>query len=177
MRRAGTGRPPEELREAGRRIQRRVLGLSRFHEARVVAAYLALPGEVPTQRVCEAAWRAGKRLCVPARVSGAGGYVFAELRRDTALEPGPFGVPQPRDPGPVDSGDIDLALVPGVAFDRQGGRIGHGGGHFDRLLAGCSAGVLLVGLAFEFQLCDGVPMDAHDVRLDGVITERTLTGV
>jgi 5-formyltetrahydrofolate cyclo-ligase len=65
---------------------------------------------------------------------------------------------------------VDLALVPGLAFDASGRRLGHGGGHFDRLLARTAG--LRAGVAFEVQMVRRVPVDAHDVNMDAVITDK-----
>ena len=70
--------------------------------------------------------------------------------------------------------ELDLLVIPGLAFDRQGGRIGYGKGYFDRLLPAARADALLAAVAFECQLFDAVPMQPYDVRVDAVITETDI---
>ena len=67
--------------------------------------------------------------------------------------------------------ELDLLVIPGLAFDRQGGRLGYGKGYFDRLLPGARPDALLAAVAFECQLFDAVPMQPYDVRVDAVVTE------
>jgi 5,10-methenyltetrahydrofolate synthetase len=99
-------------------------------------------------------------------------YRVRDLDRD--LVPGVFGIrePVPSACEPAALGTVDFVLVPGVAFDARGGRIGHGAGYYDRLLAGAGPGARLVAAAFEVQIVDAVPMEPHDRRLDLVVTER-----
>jgi 5-formyltetrahydrofolate cyclo-ligase len=93
------------------------------------------------------------------------------------VEPAPFGLLEPKEAlrqdqaRAVPPADVDFFVVPGVAFDRHGGRLGHGRGYYDRLLAHARPDATLAGLCFEVQLVDEVPMSGHDVRLDYVVTE------
>lgn len=92
---------------------------------------------------------------------------------ETDLHPGWRGVREPR-PGrrrSVPPEQLDALVVPGVAFDRRGHRLGYGGGHFDRLLARVRPGTVVVGVAFGVQVVDAVPREAHDVPVDVVVTE------
>ena len=93
---------------------------------------------------------------------------------DADLTPGPWGIrePDPRRCPPVRPGDVDLVLVPGVAFDAGGGRLGYGGGYYDRLLGTCAEATTLVAAAFEVQMVERVPMGPGDRRVDLVVTER-----
>ena len=98
---------------------------------------------------------------------------MARVAAQTAWRPGPLGVPEPRRADWVDLDAVDVIILPGVAFDPQGGRLGHGGGHIDRLLAGgAGQGLYKIGLAFACQFVDRVPCDAHDVHMDLVISNR-----
>ena len=159
---------------ASRGAARRLAGAPEFAAARTVGAYMSLPHEVATGDILAACWREGKRVCVPAPAAG-GGYGFVWLKPGEPLVPGPLRVPQPRDGRAIGDARIDAIVVPGVAFDRNGGRVGHGKGHYDRLLrAPAAAGAWKVGLAFEFQIVEEVPMAAFDVRMDAVVTESEI---
>ncbi len=167
---------PRAARQAGERIQRAVLRLPEWAAARRVCLYLALPGEVQTGRLRAACRRAGVEVWVPAYDPRSRAYRPAVLAPGARLTAGPHGVAEPARPAWVCPGArADVALVPGAAFDRAGGRLGRGGGHYDRLLAGAPLRrAWKAGLAFACQVVGRVPMGARDVRLDAVITE---TGV
>lgn len=162
---------------AGAEAQRRLMGLEAFRAARLVSVYLALPREAPTDGIVAACGREGKRVCVPARRPGrGGGYGLAELPPDGRLIAGALGVREPERPVWVEASEVDFFVVPGLAFGRGGGRVGHGAGYYDRLLAVARPGAFKAGLAFEFQIFPSVPEEAHDVRLDAVVTEAAVYG-
>jgi 5-formyltetrahydrofolate cyclo-ligase len=94
------------------------------------------------------------------------------------MVPGPIGAPEPPTwARSVPAESIDLFLVPGLAFDAAGGRLGRGGGHYDATLAAMPLRAPRIGLAFEAQIVPEVPREAHDVALDAVVTEdRVLPG-
>ena len=156
---------PDWVRRASLTVRNHVLGRPEWTAARTVAAYLALVREAQTADLIEAAYAAGKRVCVPAWRADQQGYAFAWLTRDAALKPGRLGILEPT--------HLDW-LVPVVAFDAHGRRLGHGGGHFDRLLSRCPA--VKIGLAFEVQRLAAVPVEAHDIGLDLVVTETGVHG-
>lgn len=170
------GLDPAWVASAGLEAQERLLTLAGFRSAARVALYLALPVEVPTAALLAACRRAGKEVAVPvpAAASAGGGYVFCRLDEGAALVPGPLRVLQPERIEELRGAAPDLVVVPGVAFDRDGGRVGHGAGYYDGLLARFAPAAFKVGLAFEFQVFDRVPVEAHDVRVDAVVTERSV---
>lgn len=86
------------------------------------------------------------------------------------LESGAFNVPEPKDKTPFDKKEIDLVIVPGVAFDRKGNRTGYGKGYYDRFLKDMSA--LKIGVCHSFQLLDEIESEEHDVKMDMIVTER-----
>jgi len=163
------------IAEASRAAQERLVAMPAFEVASVVFCYLALEREVQTGWFIEECWRLGKTVGVPCRREDRGCYAVALLERDTGLRAGKFGLREPEASRWVPAGAIDLAVVPGLAFDASGGRVGHGGGHYDRLLAGAGESVgdsaVKVGLAFEFQLMGRVETTRLDVDMDWVVTE------
>ena len=165
--------PPEETARFGREMCRRVLELPEVRQARQVAGYAALPGEVNLDGLFEYLRNHGKEVLLP-RYEGSGrGYVMVAVRNpDKETCPGNFGIREPRAGLPVADtrGPDTVWLVPGLAFDRRGRRIGRGGGHYDRLLNGAAG--YKIGLAFSWQLVPEVPAEPHDVRVDTVVTER-----
>lgn len=143
------------------------LALPQYAAARVVLAYHSVGSEVDTISLIRRMRADGKIVCLP-RVLGGG---VMEARRMDGLIPGPLGIPGPE--GPVLPPDaIDLILVPGLAFDLSCYRLGQGGGYYDRYLPGCRG--FSVGLAYDCQVVDALPREAHDAQLDLVVTETTL---
>ncbi len=159
-----------------RRIVDRFLALPEYRAAETVLFYLDVRAEVRTRHQLPSALRSGKRIVVPWCNEEAELELF-HLESMDELETGKFGVlePQaelrPRQAKQVAPQDVDLVMVPGVAFDRRGGRLGHGKGYFDKLLMQVRADTPLVALAFECQMFDAIPMEPHDVAMDKVVTE------
>ena len=158
---------PEWIAASSDVITRHALALPQLSSATVVAVFLSLRGEPDTAELIRHLWNTDKRVCVPAR--DASEYRLAWLDEDTAIESGPFRVPQPVTPQWTGNTVPDLLFVPGVAFDRQGNRLGHGRGYYDRMLAPLSG--LRVGLAFDFQRIDPLPVEPHDLPMQVVVTE------
>lgn len=147
-----------------------------FVAAGCVACYQGQAGEVGTERIAARCRETGKRVCLPAWRDEDGGYAFCAWEEGEDLRPARWGIPQPACPRWLGAGDrIDLVLVPGVAFDRRGGRVGHGKGYYDALLRHpCAQQARRVGLAFDFQVVEQVPMEDHDVPMDAVAAEMGL---
>lgn len=159
---------PAEARRAAEAVAARVGGLRAFRQARTVAVYAALPDELPSRPLFEAVRAAGKRAALP-RVAGDR-LEFAAVDAWEELVPGRYGVAEPR-PDAVAEAPGELVIVPGVAFDRAGHRLGRGKGFYDRTFApGGPAGVL-VGVGYAFQVLDEVPHGPGDRRMDVVVTE------
>lgn len=142
-------------------------------DAGTVIAYAATPAEVDLDALCVALTARGVRVVLP-WVDGTDLHlaVVADLEAD--LAPGYMGVrePIPDRRQPVDPAEADVALVPGVAFDRRGGRLGYGGGHFDRLLARLAPTAAVIGVCFTDQVVDRVPTEPHDVLVGHLATEE-----
>jgi 5-formyltetrahydrofolate cyclo-ligase len=169
------GLPADRRARASAAIAERLAALAAFGVARAVLAYAPFGSEVDTRPLLHAVLAAGKGLVLP-RVNRATRMLDLYRVDDPAaqLEPGTWGIPEPR-PGacpPAALGEVELVVVPGVAFDVRGGRLGYGAGYYDRLLRGLAVGSPpLVAGAFDVQVVPEVPMDAHDRRLDQVVTE------
>lgn len=157
---------PDAAIEAADHIPRHLLGPG------VVAGYAPLGGEIDSGPVMRRLAEAGARLARPAVRDRQGRLDFHAWREGDPQSPDALGVPSPL---PESERLIpDLVLAPLLAFDRRGGRLGQGGGYFDRAIADLRARgpVVVVGLAFAGQEVDEVPTEAHDARLDGVLTEQ-----
>lgn len=135
-----------------------------------LALYAAKGTEVETQAIAAHATRRGLALAYPRVVDGTRTLTFHEVTQ-ADLVVAHFGIPEPRpDVPPIALDRIAAFVVPGLGFDRAGGRIGWGHGHYDATLT-LAPGALRIGIAFDCQLVDHVPRDPHDVAMNIIITE------
>lgn len=165
---------PEESLAAGQALDDR-LGLDpAWRRARWIALFVARADEISTAPLLERAC-AGSRLVLP-RVGLDRALEFCPVADLDALSSGAFGILEPPPAAPaVRLDERDLVVLPGLAFDREGGRLGRGGGYYDRALArplDLRRRPFLVGVGHWFQLIDRVPMTSLDVRVDLVATDR-----
>ena len=150
-----------------------------FIGARRVAIYAALPEEVPTRPLFEALTRVGTTCLFP-RVAPGGQLCFSRVERWEDLHPrGNYGILEPSEAAPVSQpGDGDVVVVPGVAFDACGNRLGRGKGYYDRALSGArDSQPLLIGAGYELQIVPSVPHDSRDWPMDAIVTEASLDWV
>ena len=156
----------------------RLMALPEYQHAETVMFYVDVRSEVRTRSALEAALDSGKRIVVPYCAGDDLGLFHLEAMDE--LEIRTFGILEPCDrlralpEKKVNATELDLILVPGVAFDRRGGRLGHGRGYYDRLLRDARLDTPLVALAFECQLFPEIPTEEHDVFMDKVITENEI---
>lgn len=151
-------------------IQQRLLQSIEFQSASAIALYSPVLNEVFTEQLFRAARNAGKLIAYP-RVRGAD-LEFVQVAEASALAPGSFGVLEPTGDQLLSPGALDMVVVPGVGFDRRGGRLGYGKGFYDRGLHCSQRPGCLVGLCFELQLLERLPAESHDVHMDIIITEK-----
>jgi 5-formyltetrahydrofolate cyclo-ligase len=153
-------------------ICRQVVSLPVYQAAQVIHCYLPMRSEVDTRPLLAHAFAQGKRVVVPVVRPGVNELAHSWLGSLAAeeLEPGVFGTLQPRRLVPAAPGDWDLVLLPLLAFDRHGTRLGYGGGFYDRLLA--AVPVPAVGLAFAAQEAEALPREPHDLPPGWIVTER-----
>ncbi len=176
--RLGLGAEREAL---GARAQQALIDHPVFREARSVMVYLAFRGEVPTTLVVRACLEDGKLVSAPVTFPKEGRLVPLRLEgRPGELREGAYGITEP-DPSvcrPVPPSELDLVVVPGVAFDERSGRIGYGGGYYDRFLRWEAARAVRAALAYEVQIsAEPLPLGPFDVRMDFIFTpERVLRG-
>jgi 5-formyltetrahydrofolate cyclo-ligase len=167
----------EECRLKSREIEKRLLASSEFNTAQTIHFYLAMAVEVQTEEMIRETLRRKKRVVVPLVQPETNSLILSELvdLHPSHLQPGPHGISEPRlqYQKRVDPKEVDLWVIPGVAFDETGNRLGFGGGYYDRLLS--SAGGRKIGVAFEFQVVDRLPIEETDHPVDLIMTEaRTI---
>lgn len=160
----------EELRRSDDALFARFLALPQVKDARAIFAFWGVPGREPeTARLVELLTAQGKVVGLPRMLPGH----RMEVRRylpEIALTPVSFGILEPGEDCPqLEREEIDLTLVPAVCYDRLGYRLGFGGGYYDRWLEGFAG--FRVGLCREAVLRDRVPTEAHDSRVDLLLTE------
>lgn len=159
------------VREKSLRIYHRLIDMPAYQLARCIACYVSIKNEVDTRMVIPNAIGDGKQVGVPVTRED-GDMDFQAIAGLSDLRPVHYGLREPvPDPQKVLlPHTIDLILVPGIAFDRFGHRIGSGGGYYDRFLA--RTGAVRIGLSYGFQIIDRVPAEPHDEKMDLIITEN-----
>ena len=173
---ARMGLDHSQAKASGQAILEQVLGLEAYRRAKLVHTYVSSKkNEVDTHALIGACLAHGKRVAVPVVMPGTKTLAHALIDSLDQLVVGPWGLVQP-DPAeatwlPAEA-RIDLVVVPGIAFDRRGHRIGWGGGYYDRFLAQVQA--VKIGLCYDALVLDCIPGEPHDVPVDMVVAETAI---
>ncbi len=154
--------------------QQQLIGLKEFLQSECVALYSPLMNEIDTALLRDQAFAGGKRVLYPLVCGDQ--MVFRQVEVGHQLAPGSFGILEPCTVGIDHTAEAaDLIVIPGVAFDLTGHRIGFGKGYYDRFLQNPVLNACLVGFCHDFQLrADLIPADLHDVRMDIIVTESRI---
>jgi 5-formyltetrahydrofolate cyclo-ligase len=166
---------PEDVAVKSSVIVRRLMELKEFREPSTLMVFLSFGSEVQTDGIIRWGWENGKRIVVP-RCRPEGRRLTPCLLEGFAeLEAGHYGIREPKAGlvRPVPAGEIGVVLVPAVAFDRRGTRIGYGGGYYDRFLPEVPRAAR-IGAAFSCQIVAGIPADPHDIPVDRIVTEEEI---
>ena len=166
------------------RIVEAFMALPEYIAANTVLFYVDAGSEVRTRHSLAGAIASGTRVVVPYCVVETNHLELYHLEDVTELVEGAYKILEPKAelrslPGKrVEPGELDLVMVPGTGFDLRGARMGQGKGYYDRLLTGARPDAPLIGIAFDCQVFDAIPVAAHDVFMDAVLTEsRLIRGV
>ncbi len=168
----------ENKDELSRTVCERLAALPEYQNARTVMFYVDVRSEVRTRNYLSTALTSGKRIVVPYCLDGELELFLLENMDELAL--GSYRILEPKTElrtlanKKVDVSELDLIIVPGVAYDRRGGRMGHGFGYYDKLMQHARLDTPLVAFGFECQLFDEVPMLSHDIFMDKIITEKAV---
>lgn len=163
----------EERRLLGEQAANRALTLPEVTDATHVLGYAAMPEEFDPKPLLDALRTRGAVICLP-RIEDGASLTLHACEVETSLESGPYGLRQPKADAPrMNPDSLDLIIVPGVAFDARGARVGMGGGYYDRLLA-AHPSAYRIALAFDFQIAEKIPELPHDQRVDTVITPTAI---
>ncbi len=168
---------PQAIERKSAGIKRKLLGTAQFSKAEWILFYLALADEVQTEEMMEESLKLGKRVAVPLIDAQNNQILISRLENpERELETGILGILQPKKNfyRPLEMGKLELVIVPGVAFDKRGNRLGFGRGFYDRFLKKVPDSTKSVALAFELQLVDDTRPRSHDVPVDYIITEKRI---
>lgn len=175
LRQVMDGIPSDELHHRSFQACNQLIASSAYRQSDVIMVFLSLPREVDTTPLVLHAWRDGKRVLAP--------KVNWEQRRMLPIEivsltdnisEGEMGLREPAEGTPFSVEQIDLVVVPGLGFDREGNRIGRGRGFYDRFLASEGWKGTSCGLALEDQVVEHVPMSEHDAPVDMLVTDAAV---
>jgi 5-formyltetrahydrofolate cyclo-ligase len=165
---------PEQRSLLSARVAANLWSLPEFVAAESILFFISFRSEVDTVPMISRALGEDKVVCVPCTDSGNKAMVASRIiDLDGDLELGNYDILEPKGEclRPVPAHDIDVVLMPGVAFDLSGGRLGYGGGYYDRFLKRCGPGCMLIAVAFEVQIIEHVPCADHDARIHKIVTE------
>ncbi len=160
----------EEQAEKSSRITDFFLSLSLYNKADTVMIYMSSFNEPSTAAIIDALKRDSKRVVVP--ISNTADFTITPAYLSDAIKTGAYGIPEPEECIKADVADIDIALIPGIAFDKSGSRIGFGKGYYDRFLLEFKG--IKAGICYDFQVLDEIPSSEHDIKMDMIITEKRI---
>lgn len=146
-----------------------------FIDSKIIFIYVSFGKEVDTLRIINFALSNNKIVCVPKVIGKTG--VMKALKIDSLENMGTsdYGILEPQDNAvEISKDEIDLVLVPGLAFDLNGGRLGYGGGYYDRFLSKIRKDALKIGLAYDFQIVEEIYTEEFDILINGIISESGL---
>ena len=168
--------PPDAWREISRRVCERLIISPEYLRAGEVFCFVGCGDEIDTRLFLRRAAADGKRVCVP-RCGERGEMDIVPIRGEGDLSPGRFGIPEPPesmikdDPGRIADEKKVLIMMPGLAFDKEGNRIGYGGGFYDKYLdSHPDTEFQKIALCFDFQIYDQIPTEEHDEKMDLIIS-------
>jgi len=165
-----------EVQRKSQQMNQQLLLHSAYQTAKAILTYLPIRNEPDTLPVINAAWQQKKQVLIPVIQANNKTLVLSKLDNLQELIPGIYNIltPKPDYIRPVNPDSVDVCILPGVAFDRKGYRLGYGGGYFDRFLPKLRANCLKIALAYDFQILDCLPRTEFDLPVNIVITESSL---
>ncbi len=159
----------EDRKQKSAAISKKLFRLKAFKRAKTVMFYIAFGGEVDTTEMLKVAIKLGKKVTVPVCDKNNRLIGPCLLEEGAHLKKGPYGVKEPVNRICFRLDQLDLVLVPGVAFDKKGNRLGRGKGFYDRMLSKLACEIPTIGVAFDFQVLPCVPACSHDVSVKKVL--------
>lgn len=144
-----------------------------YKQANVIMLYMPIGNETDTADIIKQAFVDGKKVLVPVTHPETGEITACIITEETCFAKGAFSVNEPVSGEKATQTEVEVVIVPGIVFDKKGGRIGFGKGCYDRFLNSCSA--VKIGFCYEFQVAEEIPTEEHDVKMDYIITENRIT--
>lgn len=172
--------PKEEARKKDSLIQDKLFKLQEFVNAKTILFYISKEDEVGTEQMIKKVLKEGKRVVVPISEVKKKDLLLSELKDfDKELEPRTFNILEPKKEFRrlISPDELDLIIVPGVAFDLSGNRLGRGMGFYDRFLKRVKKNIPIIGLAYDFQILEKIPVNEMDVKVNKIITEKRILNV
>jgi len=155
------------------KIYTKVKNLRAYKEAEVIFTFISFGSEVDTLRLISDALKEGKVVAVPWIKKEKKLMEAKVIRNLEDMHPGIYGILEPSpEAESLDPQSIDLIITPGVAFDNKGGRIGYGGGYYDKFLAEANSSVPKIALSYELQRVEDIPLEPFDIKVTALITEE-----
>jgi 5-formyltetrahydrofolate cyclo-ligase len=144
-----------------------------YKRSKKLFIFVSYRNEVDTHNIVKDALSKGKTVAVPVILSVDVGMIAVVINSLEELKENKYGILEPTliENRIISPEDIDLAIVPGAAFDKKGGRVGYGAGMYDKYLINLRSGVNKIALGYNFQIMEEVPMELHDIRMDEIITD------
>ena len=170
---AAVSTPKDGLHKKSTLIQKNLYSLPEYNDAKAIYIYLSsFNHEVDTFSIIKDFMSKGGEVIVPIVNMKRNELIHSELRTLGSLKRSRFNVWEPEDKHIVNSDNVDMIIIPGIAYDLKGNRIGSGKGYFDRFLGNNDS--LKIALAYEFQIIDDIPITDNDIPVDIIITERRI---
>ncbi len=167
----------EIIKEKSHIIEERLFNLEEYQKSNFIFSFISFKDEVHTHEIIKNSLNMGKRIGVPVTVIKPRKLLVSELKDfEKELEIGYYGILTPKKEYQriLSPNIVDLVLVPGVAFDVEGYRVGYGGGYYDRFFSSLKKDVIKIGLCYDLQILSQVPRDPYDIPVDLIISENRL---
>ncbi len=170
---------PEIRLKKDNMIMDKVLSSPDFKKAKTILYFVSFRSEVATLPHIEEALKRGKRIVLPKVDNIERRLILYEILDTKEIKPGFMGIPEPEavPERQRDINDVNLVIMPGVAFDPDGNRLGYGAGYYDKLLAGLKRDIPLIAIAYEEQIVNALPSEDHDVRVNKIVTDKRVIQV
>jgi len=165
----------EERRVAGKEICKKLIESEIYLllKSWKVALYLSTTHEIPTRYIARSIWESKREVVVPYWSTTKESYQLTLMRPMAKLISGKMGIREPQERIPVTPEEVDAFILPGLAFDAQGGRLGYGAGIYDKILTQARKSVPKIAICYDWQVLEEpLPLEAHDIRMDWLVTEK-----
>ncbi|SHK49916.1 5-formyltetrahydrofolate cyclo-ligase [Tepidibacter formicigenes] len=163
--------------EKSKKVFDNLMKLDEIKNSNTIMAYLDFNKEVKTDIIINHLISLGKKIIVPISIVEERKLLLSEIKDiEKEVKIGTYGIREPKEEyiRPVNNNEIDIVIVPAVAYDINGYRLGYGGGYYDRFLETLRKDAKTIGIAFELQIFDSIPKEEHDAKLNYIITEKRI---